>query len=78
MASTIPTDMLLMSVGKSSGSKMFITDIVPRVSLADGIRAMMRGSQSIIVFSNGLPSAASFNLLHAATARECEEYQNMC
>ena len=70
--------MLLMSVGKSSGSKMFITDIVPRVSLADGIRAMMRGSQYIIVFSDRLPSAVSFNLLHAATARECEEYQNMC
>ena len=66
---TIPTEMFLMSVGKSSASKMFSIGRMPRGSKAGGIIAVIRNNQSIVVL-NGLPSVVSFNWLHIPTAKK--------
>ena len=69
MAMTIPTDILLMSVGKTSATTMFSTGKMPRDEEAVGIRAITKYDQSISS-SDGLPMVRSFNLLQIPTRRE--------
>ena len=57
-----------MSVGNSSASKMFIIVKMPRDSEAEGMTAIIRCNQFIVV-SNVLSSVVSFNWLHIPTAR---------
>ena len=66
---TIPTAILLMSVGKTSATTMFSTGKMPRDAEAVGIRATTKYDQSINS-SDGPPMVISFNLLHIPTRRE--------